>query len=347
MKNNRGKVKGMKRIKQVNIIFLVIVLLPYLVLTILPKRLFEGQLSTLLISQALYAVPAIIYIIMSQLSVREAIRVHKIRWKTVLLTLLFSFTITPVMGYISAVSQLFAKNEIGSTITSIASEFPFWVSITCIALIPAILEETVYRGVFFCEYSKLNKRAAIFFKVCSFLLTHEPPTKNVAFVSAFLFAALHQNLNQFSYALVMGIIFTLLIEATDSILSSMILHFCINGSSVLMIYLYQGILDAFHITSEQVGGAEQLVSELGAVTTDKVAIAQAVEMYTVPAIIGCILSYLVFRAIAMSEGRWETVRDIFSDKKESKVPWYQLITIPLIIGIGWCILNIIVLLFQQ
>ena len=328
MKNNRGKVKGMKRIKQVNIIFLVIVLLPYLVLTILPKRLFEGQLSTLLISQALYAVPAIIYIIMSQLSVREAIRVHKIRWKTVLLTLLFSFTITPVMGYISAVSQLFAKNEIGSTITSIASEFPFWVSITCIALIPAILEETVYRGVFFCEYSKLNKRAAIF-------------------LSAFLFAALHQNLNQFSYALVMGIIFTLLIEATDSILSSMILHFCINGSSVLMIYLYQGILDAFHITSEQVGGAEQLVSELGAVTTDKVAIAQAVEMYTVPAIIGCILSYLVFRAIAMSEGRWETVRDIFSDKKESKVPWYQLITIPLIIGIGWCILNIIVLLFQQ
>ena len=54
-----------------------------------------------------------------------------------------------------------------------------------------------------------------------------------AFFTALMFGLLHMNINQMSYAIVMGILFFSLNEVTGSILSSMLVHFIINGISVV------------------------------------------------------------------------------------------------------------------
>ena len=51
------------------------------------------------------------------------------------------------------------------------------------------------------------------------------------------------NFNQMPYAIFLGIIMVLLVEATDSILSSMFLHFLINGFSTMAGYFTANIVE--------------------------------------------------------------------------------------------------------
>ena len=63
------------------------------------------------------------------------------------------------------------------------------------------------------------------------------------FASAVIFGLIHMNFNQMPYAIFLGIIMVLLIEATDSILSSMFLHFLINGFSTMAGYFTANIVE--------------------------------------------------------------------------------------------------------
>ena len=56
-------------------------------------------------------------------------------------------------------------------------------------------------------------------------------------LSALVFALMHMNLNQFFYAFFLGIVFALMVEASDSILVSMIMHFAVNAFNVFATYM--------------------------------------------------------------------------------------------------------------
>ena len=56
-------------------------------------------------------------------------------------------------------------------------------------------------------------------------------------LTGFLFGCMHMNLNQFIYAFALGIYLAFLVEATGSIFSSMIAHFTLNATSVVMSFL--------------------------------------------------------------------------------------------------------------
>ena len=84
---------------------------------------------------------------------------------------------------------------------------------------PAVLEEIIFRGIFFFGYRKTN-----------------PITKAI-FINSLAFAALHLNFQQFFYAFVMGWIFCLIDFSLDSIIPSMILHFIFNATQVSKAYL--------------------------------------------------------------------------------------------------------------
>ena len=84
--------------------------------------------------------------------------------------------------------------------------YPFVVQLLIIAVLPACVEEFVFRGLIYHSYRKNGILGA-------------------AVLSGLVFGLMHLNINQLSYAAVMGIIFALLVEATGSMYSSMLAHY--------------------------------------------------------------------------------------------------------------------------
>ena len=241
------------------------------------------------------------------------------------MVILFSYLVTPLMSLINLISMLFVKNNIQNTIEVIIDQNPLYISIIAIALVPCILEETVYRGIFYNEYRKKNVTSGIL-------------------LSALLFALLHMNFNQFFYAFVMGIVFVILIEATDTILSSMIMHFVINGTSVLNAYMIPKLQDILEEVDPAY--AKSLGESLNASLTRTELLASISSLWPI-AIITTIFAAIVLYAIANNSNRAEHIKgilrgerlvDIEPDEEEEETPnKNRLITIPLIIGMVICL----------
>lgn len=313
----------MDRSKKVNVVFMMSTLMQYIVLILL--ELFGitqmNALQEIIMSQLVFALPAIIYLVVSKVSIVEALRIKKIRLSNVILLVVFTYLIMPVITLVNAISLIFSENEISGTITDITTQFPLYIGILAIGLLPAILEESVYRGVLYNEYRKKNPRAGIF-------------------LSALLFGLLHQNLNQFAYAFVMGLIFCLVIEATDSILSTMIIHFVINSNSVILQYVLPKAIDVLNrLTADDLSMLEEVIQESDASLTKAELILQ-VQSLLVPAIISGVLAFVVYRTIAKNEDRYDVVKNIVKHQEGSTKLLY-LFSIPLIIGIAICTFNII------
>lgn len=278
---------------------------------------------TLLVSQLVYAVPAIIYMLVSKQSYTKTVGLKPMSMKTILLTILFCLTIRPFLNSVNAISLLYSKIAITNTMVAITDELVWPLGILLVGILPAIFEESVYRGLFYNEYRKANPRAAII-------------------LSALMFGLMHGNLNQFTYAFIMGIIFALLIEATDSILSSMIVHFCINASSLLMLYIVKAWFPDLVEKLTQVQVAPD---------------AKTILTYYLPMLVVFgILSVLVYRLIAKSTGRLRSVQALVSKKKaaalsqESKspvTPLKYILTVPLAATLALCAVSIILYELQM
>lgn len=301
-----------KRIKEINIVFFMTIIFA-LFGQELNSIIFiytDNYLLTLLSSQLILILPSIVYIIKYKLNIKEAIRFKKIKAVNIILLIVFSYLITPLMSFVNALSMLFFQNTTSSFMEGIIEENGFFLSILIIALVPAIFEEVVYRGIFYNEYRKAKPLQAIF-------------------LSAFLFGIIHGNLNQFVYAFLMGIVFALIIEVTDSILSTMIIHFFINGTSVTALHLYS---KSMNVEEE----ASQLEASLDQILT----FTEIMKTLLWPAIICTILAAFVYVAIAKNEGRWEWIKEIFIKRKNQNEE--KLISISLVIAIVICIVIMII-----
>ncbi len=101
--------------------------------------------------------------------------------------------------------------------------FEFALSIISVALLPALLEEFLFRGIFLCEFLKYGKTFAIV-------------------ISAFFFASVHGSIEQMMYSFVYGIIFGYIAIKTGSLTTGIIIHFINNAYSCIVDYL-SGIYD--------------------------------------------------------------------------------------------------------
>lgn len=332
----------MNRVKSINILFLLTIftaILGSFINAYVSYFISDNQVVLLLISQFILIAPTILYIILFRINILDLIRFKKIKIVNVILLIIIAYTLTPIMSFINLVSMYFATNVIQGTITGIVEQNSFLVGLIGIAFIPSIFEEVVYRGVFYNEYRKVNTLKGIF-------------------LSGLLFGLMHMNINQFLYAFAMGVIFALLIEATDSILASMIVHFVINGTSFFFSYIQPKLEEM--LSSDT---AVAIVGDSSQELTSADITASLMPMF-IMALVGGVLSFLLFRAIAKNSGRTEQVKAIFSGKKQniavdpelndfntqyySETDGYnqdqtmqmqsgskqKLITLPLIIGIG-------------
>lgn len=286
----------MEKIREVNKVFLITVLAAVagsFFLGAVPAAQ-ENPLLNLMASQIVYAVPMLIYLVKSQENPLQALRIRPIRPVTVLLLVIFSYLITPVLNVLNMVSMLFSTNVISNSLGGIIEEYPLWVGILGIGLVPCLLEESVYRGVFFREYQKWNPRMGIL-------------------LSGLLFGLMHMNFNQFIYAFVMGVIFAFLVEATDSLLGSMLVHFCINSTSVVLSYMSPSAVEGI---------------------PDKEMLLFNIRLLLIPAGIMALLAFGLLYLIAGLEGRRGAIAALL---KKSNQKRETVFTLPLLLGIGICI----------
>lgn len=264
----------------------------------------DNALAGLLASQLMLASPAAWYmkrmygrgklLHLDRLRIRKAFLCRELSFATVVLLILFAFAIIPVLSFINCLSMLFTENVIAGTVGAITDKFPLLISLVAVAVIPALLEEWIYRGIFFLGYGMENRGRA-------------------ALVSGLLFGLLHLNWNQFLYAFVMGVLFSIIVEAAGSIYASVLVHFWINGTSLVLTYLMPGMKEA---------PARNTIYE-------------ALPVYGTNAIVGAVLSILLLFLIERAAGRTGMIRKNFMGEREGA---RTILTPPLLFGIAVCLL---------
>lgn len=158
--------------------------------------------------------------------VREQLGLHTVRPATLLLSVLLCVVIEPLIQ----IANLFTSSLFGNAVEAMTLEMetgPWWCLFLLMAVYGPLVEELLCRGFLY-----RNLRAS-------------GHVVGAVLISALCFAVLHGNLNQASYAFIIGIYFAIVCEVTGSVWPTFLMHFMINGSSVYSLY----VLDATDTTS--------------------------------------------------------------------------------------------------
>lgn len=235
-----------------------------------------------LISQAIVLLPALVYVAVHKINIIACMPYRKLRISDGLLSLLLGYAFVPVMLFVSSLTSLFSTNYVQDSAEELLA-YPFLVQLLIIAVLPAFVEEFVFRGLIYHSYRKNGILGA-------------------AVLSGLVFGLMHLNINQLSYALLMGIVFALLVEATGSMYSSMLAHFAANSYSVIMMQLVPMTSNGSELLEQSAQAAESSMSSM------PVIIAQLVMLGLMAAgFLG--IAYLLFKKIAVRNGRWEYLKE--------------------------------------
>ena len=207
----------MKKVSKANTYFLIIILLQLFLPVHLVFKWFnitDIKLMLLISHVITFIFPAIIYLIITRQSVKSTLKLNKLYFKDALLIILLAFVCQPIMTFFSLISQFFFENEIGNFVTGIVDS-PYIILLLVIAVLPAITEEITIRGVILSGYEDKN-----IYLACS--------------ITGLLFGIMHLDPQQFLYAAVLGFVLALVVRITNSIFSSALIHFLINGTSITL-----------------------------------------------------------------------------------------------------------------
>ena len=290
--------------------------------------------------EAFLALPGITYLLMRKLSVKDGLGVCSVGWKDWLLMIPLAVCVDKIAEFINVVSQLFVTNSVGSHMAELVLKYPFPVTFFVVAVMPALCEELIYRGVLFRNYRKCGVWVSI-------LLT------------AFLFGMMHMNLNQFSYAFVLGVLFALLHEITGSILPAVFLHLYINGKSMVVLYasvhyltgLREQYADAQ--TIGDTGAMAGLLDSAQGVPIDKEnwlqeymamgdsTVTEAIQMLFSSFLAALVVTIVIFVLLVWHHGGGEKVKCMFVREKrtegnDSQNRWRILCSPELLLGLLFC-----------
>jgi len=276
--------------KKVNRIFLAVVLLnitTIVLLSVLYPIFQLGMIPNLILSQLIVFLPAAFGVLLAKENLIQFAGFHKIKVSSVFMTILFTWLCMPLVTLINAISMLFVDNAVASMTSDLAGS-PLMAT--------PLNEELVCRGIFYQGY----KRSGTMMQAM--------------LLSALLFALLHMNFNHAAYAFAIGIIAVLLVEATGSLWSSVILHVTINMQPVLLMYMEDGA---------DIQEAQELL------TTDMLLL--VISVYLVIAVVTTALAGCVLAWIAKNEKREENLRAVWKTRKYKKEG--KVVTVPLLIAV--------------
>ncbi len=172
-----------------------------------------GPLVIMIAGQMLLSLPCIIYLAVRRFPLKEVLGFNPISWENVKMAAMVTVCTYPLIGLLNFLTMLFVENKV-SGVLEYFLPYGFQISLFVMAILPAVNEEILCRGMLYGSY---RRRA---------------PVKGVL-LSALVFGLFHMNLNQLPYACLLGVVFALMNEATGSVLTSILMHFLLNGFNVL------------------------------------------------------------------------------------------------------------------
>ena len=166
--------------------------------------------------------PLLLFKIFSKSSVKETFKFcsfKKISYKSVLVAIVLGvivfFLNVYVSSFFNSIIQFFGYKPSTSSSALPSTWWVLLLNLLCTAVLPAICEETLHRGLLLKGNSNLGMKKSIL-------------------ISGFLFGLLHLNIEQFFYASIIGLFLGYLCWCTSSIYPCIIIHFMNNGISVFL-----------------------------------------------------------------------------------------------------------------
>ncbi len=191
--------------------------------------LYEALFSVVLQVGLLFVLPITLYSIFTKQSPKQTFKDFRYK-KISLLCVVYCIIIglccyflnLAVASFFSSIIRLFGYETVPSTGGAAASDQigSLILNIILVAVLPAICEENLHRGLLLSGYSKLGMKKAII-------------------LSSVFFGLLHLNINQFFYATILGFLMALSVVICKSIYPGMIIHFLNNALSVYLNYATQ------------------------------------------------------------------------------------------------------------
>lgn len=121
----------------------------------------------------------------------------------------------PVAMLLNALAGFFSTS--GADTVEDVAKYPLWLALIAFAIVPAFVEEYVFRGVVLGEYLKIETGAAVL-------------------ISSIFFALLHFSLGSVLYGFFFGCIFALVRIATGNLTYTVAMHLIFNSINVLLSY---------------------------------------------------------------------------------------------------------------
>ena len=265
------------------------------------------------ISEMSMFIPALIFMFCTREHFIDMFPIRKIKITTVLLIPVYLLLIMPLCYFANSITMLFVENTVQAASGQIlAMSVP--QMILSIGIFAPIVEECCYRGILFQSFKRSTRIVASIV------------------VSSLLFGLMHLNLNQAAYAFLLGIMFAILVEATGSIVSSMLTHMILNTSQVLLLYWENNYGEEILEAAESLSEAET-----------KQALFMAIGPLGVAAVVCAAVAICLAYFMAQNEGRGEYFKAILRIKPrlDENGKKEKFVTLPLIFAIGICLIFIV------
>lgn len=300
--------------KKANVAFFISVVI-YLgcitALDFLAPQILSGSIErNNFICEALMVLPALLFLFLFEKENKASfLSFHRVKAGTLLALLPFTFFSFPVITLANLLSQFAASNAVmeAMEVSDIGSS-AFLPLFFTVGLFAPFCEELLCRGIYFASYKRSGGA------VSAILL------------SALLFALIHMNFNQAAYAFVMGILAALLVEATGSILMSILYHMLINSSQVIALYALFRDNDAIYSETQT------LINSNSQLLVTSAAVYLVITAVTLP------FAWMILVWMSKHENRIGHLQEIWLKRRDKKE---RLITIPLILAWFICVIVIV------
>lgn len=299
---------NVKNVKKINLLFLCTVLLSVVaeifVSLIATKSIKLPLILNLLISQSLILLPGLFYLFVNKNKDSSVLPFGKLKITTVLMLFIYTELCMPLGTCANLFSQLFTKNEVVGISEDIV-DLPFIVVLLIVGILGPFSEEFIFRGIIFRGLRKNSKRVLA-----------------SIFVSALFFGLMHLNLNQFCYAIILGILFAVTDEILGGLWPSVIMHCIINSQNVIMLYLADFMMQ---FSGQNIASAYET-------SVNKNMILVMTIMFAGVALVTTVLAGLLLYGMSLNEGKAENIKNMFN-KPETKE---KVVTLAGIIAIMIC-----------
>ncbi len=212
-----------------------VIFVPLILSPLIYFNLANDAILIILQDLILILVPLGIYFLLTKQKLSEVLPHKKLSLKNVVYIVLLTILTSPIIQTIATISSFFVpENTTNKIILTSIKDTPLLLLILAFSIMPAITEELLFRGVVLQNYKNVKFVFA-------------------ALISGLFFGLFHLNLYQLGYAVFSGIFFSYLVAYTNSIYSSILSHFLINGSQIVitkLVFTLIGNTDAQHLIDE-------------------------------------------------------------------------------------------------